>query len=49
MDKKDWKESLARLKALLPVKELEIKRCEKDIEEIKVTIRAYENKIKTLR
>lgn len=48
MDKKDWKESLARLKALLPIKKLEIARAEKDIEEIKLTIKTYEKHIKSL-
>ena len=41
MDKKDWELSLNGLKALL-------KQREKDIEEIKITIEAYEKKIKSL-
>jgi hypothetical protein len=42
MDKKDWEISLAGLKALL-------KQREKDIEELKLTIEAYNKKIKTLK
>jgi hypothetical protein len=42
MDKKEWELSLGGLKNLL-------KQREKDIEELKVTIKAYEKKIKSLR
>jgi len=41
MDKKDWELSLNSLKALL-------KQRKKDVEEIEVTIKAYEKKIKSL-
>ncbi len=48
MDKKDWEVSLAGLKALLKQKQEELdkpERLKKDIEEIELTINAYEKKI----
>ena len=51
MDKKDWEVSLAGLKSLLSQKREELEkpeRLKKDIEEIELTINAYEEKIKSL-
>jgi hypothetical protein len=45
MDKKDWEESLKRLKALIPLKKLEIERAKKDIEELEWTISCYEKRL----
>ena len=51
MDKEDWQRSLDGLKNLLIQKKEELERPErlkKDIEEIELTIKAYEKKIKSL-
>jgi len=52
MDKKDWERSLAGLKSLLDQKKNELEkpeRLKKDIEEIELTIKAYEKKIKSIK
>jgi len=49
MDKKDWKNSCELLENLLKKKKEELKKQNKDIEEIEYTIKCYKKKIETFK